>query len=87
MLTAALLELFDDLGAARETQNRIREFIHIKNFYGLSGYVEKLDIPEHIKKAINGFENLFGGMNLLKLMKILLFHLHLIVLILFIIIM
>ena len=57
--------LMEEAGLDEDTSDRIREFIHIKNFYGLSGYVEKLDIPEHIKKAINGFENLFGGIEAL----------------------
>ena len=57
--------LIDEAGLDEETAERIREFIHAKNFYGLSAYVDKLDISEDIKRAITGFEGLFGGVETL----------------------
>ncbi len=57
--------LIDAAGLDGETADKIREFIHAKNFYGLSGYVDKLDISDDIKQAINGFEGLFGGVEAL----------------------
>ena len=57
--------LIDAAGIDEECADRIREFIHAKNFYGLSGYVGKLNISDDIKTAINGFEGLFGGVEML----------------------
>ena len=52
-------------GLDSETEEKIREYIHIKNFYGLSEYVSKLSVDENLKKAISSFDNLFGGVEIL----------------------
>lgn len=57
--------LIEEAGINFETEEKIREYIELKNFFGLSEYVNTLSISDDIKKAISGFDNLFGGLEML----------------------
>lgn len=57
--------IIEEAGIDKETEDKIRELIHIKNFFGLTEFVSKLNIAEDIKKAISGFNMLFGGLEML----------------------
>ncbi len=52
-------------GLDDKTEEDIREYIHSKNFYGLSEYVSKLQISENLRNALSAFDNLFGGVEIL----------------------
>lgn len=54
-----------EAGIDKETEGKIREYILLKNFFGLSEFVSKLNISESMKKAISGFDMLFGGLDML----------------------
>lgn len=55
-----------EAGLDSDTENIIREYIQLKNFFGLSEFVSKLDISDNMKNAIAGFDNLFGGLEMLE---------------------
>ncbi|MGN0435495.1 MAG: ATP phosphoribosyltransferase regulatory subunit [Wujia sp.] len=57
--------LVEEAGIDEATCTRIREFIQIKNFFGLSEFVAKLDIDDRFKKALGDFDSLFGGLDML----------------------
>ncbi len=57
--------LMNEAGLDREAEKKIKEYIKLKNFFGLSEYVSKLDISDDMKKAISGFDKLFGGLDML----------------------
>lgn len=52
-----------------ETEDKLREFIHNKNSFGLSEYVKTLDVSDSIKQAFMSFDSLFGGMEMLDRAK------------------
>lgn len=54
-----------EAGLDENTESKIREYIHMKNFYGLSEYVSKLDMPAKTKEAFSGFDSLFGGLEMI----------------------
>lgn len=54
-----------EAGLDEETEEKIREYIQIKNFFGLSEFVAKLDINEGIKEILSNFDNMFGDVNML----------------------
>lgn len=53
--------LVKESGISEETAVRIKEYINIKNFFGLSEYLKELNVPDNIKKAFLAFDSLFGG--------------------------
>lgn len=57
--------LMEEAGLDSNTSEKIREYIHIKNFFGLSEFASKLDISSNIKAALSGFDSLFGGLEML----------------------
>jgi ATP phosphoribosyltransferase regulatory subunit len=57
--------LIEEAGLNDETAERIREYIHLKNFFGLSEYVAGLDISDKLKEAFSSFDSLFGGLEML----------------------
>ncbi len=57
--------LMSEAGIDKDTESRIREYILLKNFFGLSEFVSKLDISDSMKKAISEFDLLFGGLDML----------------------
>lgn len=48
-----------------ETFNKIRDYIQIKNFFGLSEYISSLDISDQIKNNLNNLSSLFGSLEML----------------------
>ncbi len=52
-------------GISEEAELQIREYINIKNFFGLEEYLNKLDISNEHKKAFMAFDSLFGGESML----------------------
>lgn len=54
-----------EAGLDAETETRIREYIQMKNFFGLTEYVSRLPISEKMRRAISGFDNMFGGLDML----------------------
>jgi len=57
--------LVAEAGLDEETESKLKNYIHMKNFFGLSEYVAKLDISDNLKKAFAGFDTLFGGLEML----------------------
>ncbi|MBP3326374.1 MAG: ATP phosphoribosyltransferase regulatory subunit [Coprococcus sp.] len=57
--------LVAESGISNEAELQIREYINIKNFFGLEEYLKKLDLNEKLKKAFMAFDSLFGGENML----------------------
>ena len=61
--------IIEEAGIDTETEEKIRDYIQIKNFFGLSEFVGKLDISDRTKKALSGFDMLFGGLDMLEQAK------------------
>ena len=57
--------LVAESGISEEEEDQIKEYIHIKNFFGLEEYVDALDISDSLKKAFSSFDSLFGGVAML----------------------
>lgn len=57
--------MIEEAGLDDETEQRIKEYIHSKNFFGLTEFVNTLEIPEERKTALKSFESLFGGLDML----------------------
>lgn len=57
--------IMQEAGLDHETELRIREYIQMKNFFGLSSFVASLDISDNMKKVISSFDSLFGGIEML----------------------
>ena len=53
--------LMEEAGVSDDIEEKIRDFIQIKNFFGLSEYVETLNISDNLKKCFKEFDTLFGG--------------------------
>ena len=47
--------LVAESGISEEEEDQIKEYIHIKNFFGLEEYVDALDISDSLKKAFSSF--------------------------------
>lgn len=58
--------LIEEAGLDLETENKIREYIQLKNFFGLNEFISGLDVSDGMKLAFNSFENLFGGLDMLE---------------------
>lgn len=58
--------LINEAGLDADTEEKIREYIHLKNFFGLSEFVSTLDIPDKMKEALSSFDSLFGGLEMLE---------------------
>ena len=57
--------IIEDAGIDEDTENTIRDFIQIKNFFGLSEYLSRLDIDEKTKNSLNAMSTMFGGPEIL----------------------
>ncbi len=57
--------LIDEAGVSNDIEEKIRDYIQIKNFFGLSEYVSGLDIQDEIKKIFDNLDTLFGGPEML----------------------
>lgn len=57
--------LVAESGISEREEEQIKEYIHIKNFFGLEEYVGALGISDSLKKAFTSFNSLFGGIAML----------------------
>lgn len=57
--------LVAESGISEAEEEQIKEYIHIKNFFGLEEYVNELNISDSLKKAFVAFDSLFGGISML----------------------
>ena len=55
-----------EAGLDKAVEDKIKEYIQLKNFFGLSEFVSGLDISDNMKKAISEFNLLFGGLEMLE---------------------
>lgn len=51
--------MIEEAGLDDETEQRIKEYIHSKNFFGLTEFVNTLEIPEERKTALKSFESVW----------------------------
>jgi ATP phosphoribosyltransferase regulatory subunit len=58
--------LVKEAGITEEEELQIKEYINIKNFFGLDEYLKKLNISAELKKAFMSFDSLFGGTDMLE---------------------
>ena len=58
--------IIEDANLDEKTENKIRDYIQIKNFFGLSEYISELDIAEDVKKNLNSLSSMFGGLDCLE---------------------
>ncbi len=58
--------LVAESGISEDEELQIKEYINIKNFFGLEEYLNKLDINDSLKKAFLAFDSLFGGEEMLE---------------------
>ncbi len=58
--------VIEEAGLDEEEGCHIRDFIMNKNFFGLQEYVRHLEISEPFKKVLTSFDQLFGGLEMLK---------------------
>ena len=57
--------LVAEAGLTREEEYKVKEFINIKNFFGLEEYLKGLNISENMERAFLSFDSLFGGIEML----------------------
>lgn len=57
--------IIEEAGLDEETEGKIKDFIQIKNFFGLSEFVSKLEISENLKTILCELDGLFGGVEIL----------------------
>jgi len=57
--------LMEEAGVDKETEEKLRDFIQIKNFFGLSEFLQTLDMKESIRMALSEFDLMFGGPEML----------------------
>ena len=58
--------IIEEAGLDFETETKIKEYIHDKNFFGLSEFVNSLTVSDNLKNALKSFEGLFGGLDMLE---------------------
>ena len=51
---------------SEEEEARIREYIHSKNFFGLTEFVNSLAVSDETKEVLRSFDTLFGGLDMLE---------------------
>ncbi len=57
--------IIEDAHLGDEIEDKIRDYIQIKNFFGLSEYISELEMPEDTKNSLNSLSSLFGGIEVL----------------------
>ncbi|MCR5148185.1 MAG: ATP phosphoribosyltransferase regulatory subunit [Eubacterium sp.] len=57
--------IIEEAGLGSEEEENIKEFIQMRNFFGLLEYVKRLDIPENSKEALCSFDKFFGSVEML----------------------
>lgn len=58
--------LVEEGGLSPEEEEKIRDLIQIRNFFGLSEYVKELHAPSSVIEAFDHFDTLFGGPDMLE---------------------
>lgn len=61
--------LIAEAGLTGEEEYKVKEFINIKNFFGLEEYLNGLNISKDMEKAFMSFDSLFGGVEMLDRAK------------------
>ena len=61
--------IISEAGFDSKTENKIRDYIQIKNFFGLSEYISGKDMPQNVKDNLNAMSSLFGGIDTLDKAK------------------
>lgn len=58
--------LVEEAGLSSQREEKIRNLIQIKNFFGLSEYVDSLPIPDSVRTIFNRYDTLFGDAEMLE---------------------
>ena len=58
--------IISEAGFDKKTENKIRDYIQIKNFFGLSEYISGKDMPDSVRNNLNAMSGLFGGIDTLE---------------------
>ena len=58
--------VLEDAGLDEETEDKIRDYIQIKNFFGLSEYISELSLPDSVRNTLLALSSLFGGVEVLE---------------------
>lgn len=58
--------IISEAGFDKKTENKIRDYIQIKNFFGLSEYISGKEMPESVRNNLNAMSGLFGGIDTLE---------------------
>ena len=58
--------ILDEAGFDEKTEDKIRDYIQVKNFFGLSEYISQKNIPDKTKKALNALSQMFGSTEVLE---------------------
>ncbi len=57
--------ILEEAGLDEDVEDKLRDYIQIKNFFGLSEYISSIDIPENVRDNLNNLSGLFGGVEVL----------------------
>lgn len=57
--------IIEEAGIDKDAEAEIRDFIQLRNFFGLQEYIKKLDINESSKEALCSFDKFFGSVDML----------------------
>ncbi|MBO5610789.1 MAG: ATP phosphoribosyltransferase regulatory subunit [Eubacterium sp.] len=58
--------IIEEAGLDSTVEDDIKDFIQIKNFFGLSEYISKLSIDDNTKNIFNNLSTMFGGLEILE---------------------
>ena len=58
--------LTEEAGLDNKIENKVRDYIQIKNFFGLSEYISVLDMSDKTRNALNALSSLFGGTDIFE---------------------
>ena len=58
--------IIEDAGLDQRIEDKIRDYIQIKNFFGLSEYISELKIDDKTRDSLNSLSSLFGGLEALE---------------------
>ena len=58
--------LIEEAGLDNRTENKVRDYIQIKNFFGLSEYISELDMSDKTRDALNALSGLFGNTDIFE---------------------
>lgn len=57
--------IMEEAGIDSETELKLKDYIQLKNFFGLQEYVKTLSLSDNLKEALMNFDKLFGGLEML----------------------